>query len=30
MPVLIIQYPMTWLVASIIISIFNSFLHWIK
>ena len=30
MPVLIIQYPITWLIASIIISIFNSFLHWIK
>lgn len=30
MPVLVIQYPITWLAASIIISIFNSFLHWIK
>jgi putative membrane protein len=30
MPVLIIQYPITWLIASIIISIFNSFLYRIK
>ncbi len=30
MPVLVIQYPITWLAASIIISIFNSFLHRIK
>lgn len=29
-PVLVIQYPITWLAASIIISIFNSFLYWIK
>lgn len=30
MPVLVIQSPITWLAASIIISIFNSFLYWIK
>lgn len=30
MPVLTIQYAITWLAASIIISIFNSLLHWIK
>jgi len=30
MPVLVIQYPITWLAASIIISAFNSFLHRIK
>jgi len=30
MPVLVIQYPITWLAASIIISIFNSFSHRIK
>jgi len=30
MPVLVIQSSITWLAASIIISIFNSFLHRIK
>jgi len=30
MPVLVIQYPLTWLVSSIIISAFNSFLYRIK
>jgi hypothetical protein len=30
MPVLVIQYPITWLTASIIIGAFNSFLYRIK